>query len=353
MGEALLVRKGGSENLDAELTTQESLIDSIEEALVGKATLANATADKILKPYKAYVGKNLITGTYVPQVVKIDGVTVTEDLNLLSALTDFEFPKLPYNFYEGSAVVLNNEIHILGGALSGCRTNHYKFNGTSWTKVSTLPYEFYDGSAVVLNNEIHILGGSGGDQNHYKFNGTSWTKVSTLPSKFYCGSAVVLNNEIHILGGFIYNTTGHYKLNGTSWTKVSTLPYEFYYGSAVVLNNKIHILGGEGSTYGGYHRSLNGTSWTKVSTLPYTFTRGSAVVLNNEIHIMGSDALTDYYEYHYNINKGNKLNKLPYRFYDGSAVVLNNEIHILGGNDNTDIAFTLHYGLNATVYHKA
>ena len=265
MGEALLVRKGGSENLDAELTTQESLIDSIEEALVGKATLANATADKILKPYKAYVGKNLITGTYVPQVVKIDGVTVTEDLNLLSALTDFKFPELPYNFYYGSA--------------------------------------------VVLNNEIHILGGSGGDQNHYKFNGTSWTKVSTLPSKFYCGSAVVLNNEIHILGGFIYNTTGHYKLNGTSWTKVSTLPYEFYYGSAVVLNNKIHILGGEGSTYD--------------------------------------------YEYHYNINKGNKLNKLPYRFYAGSAVVLNNEIHILGGNDNTDIAFTLHYGLNATVYHKA
>jgi hypothetical protein len=34
--------------------------------------------------------------------------------------------------------------------------------------VSTLPYKFYYGSAVVLNNEIHILGGSSGSTKHYK-----------------------------------------------------------------------------------------------------------------------------------------------------------------------------------------
>ena len=28
----------------------------------------------------------------------------------------------------------------------------------SWSSVSTLPYEFYQGSAVIYNNEIHILG---------------------------------------------------------------------------------------------------------------------------------------------------------------------------------------------------
>lgn len=65
---------GGSENLNTELTAQETLIDAIEEALVGKATGANATADKILSPYKAYIGKNLITGTFKPQVVKVDFV---------------------------------------------------------------------------------------------------------------------------------------------------------------------------------------------------------------------------------------------------------------------------------------
>ena len=275
---------GGSENLNAELTTQESLIDAIEAALVGKATGADATADKILKPYKAYVGKNLIIGTYVPQLVKVDGTVVTEDLNLVSILTDLKMGDLPYEFTEGSAVVLNNEIHILGGYVNGTYANHYKFNGTSWTKVSTLPYSFYQGSAVVLNGEIHILGGSSNGTKHYKFNGTSWTKVSTLPYNFYLGSAVVLNNEIHILSSAdTSHRTKHYKFNGTSWTSVSTLPYSFDSGSAVVLNNEIHTLA--------YfrHYKFNGTSWTSVSTLPYSFSFGSAVVLNGEIHILGNN----------------------------------------------------------------
>ena len=106
---------------------------------------------------------------------------------------------LPYEFCKGSAVVYNNEIHILGGNRD--RTKHYKYNGTSWSSVSTLPYDFYEGSAVVYNNEIHILGGSAGNTKHYKYNGASWSSVSTLPYEFYRGSAVALNDEIHILGG--------------------------------------------------------------------------------------------------------------------------------------------------------
>ena len=99
---------------------------------------------------------------------------------------------LPYNFYNGSAVVYNNEIHILGSSDSSINTTkHYKYNGSSWTSVSTLPYNFNYGSAVVHNNEIHILGGGNGQTKHYKYNGSSWTSVSTLPYNFYYGSAVV------------------------------------------------------------------------------------------------------------------------------------------------------------------
>ena len=114
---------------------------------------------------------------------------------------------LPYNFWSGSAVVRNDEIHILGGGNNTYYTNHYKYNGTSWESVSTLPYDFSSGSAVVLNDEIHILGSNyynGSDRpytdKYYKFNGSSWAKVRALPYSFYDGSAVVYNNEIHILG---------------------------------------------------------------------------------------------------------------------------------------------------------
>ena len=46
------------------------------------------------------------------------------------------------------------------------RTKHYKYDGSTWTNVSTLPYSFYWGSAVVLNNEIHILGGGDSSSGH-------------------------------------------------------------------------------------------------------------------------------------------------------------------------------------------
>ena len=211
---------------------------------------------------------------------------------------------LPYSFQYGSAVVLNDEIHILGGSDSGTSKKHYKWDGTSWTSASKLPpYNFYFGSAVVLNNEIHILGGSDsyGIKSHYKWDGTSWTSVSKLPYNFSNGSAVVLNNEIHILGSdnsySTNNYVSHYKWNGSSWTSVSKLPYNFSNSSAVVLNDEIHILGGYNSSHYTSHYKWDGTSWTSVSTLPYNFYHGSAVVLNDKIHILGSiDSDTKHYK---------------------------------------------------------
>ena len=266
---------------------------------------------------------------------------------------------LPYKFIAGSAVVYNNEIHILGSAYDNAMTKHYKWNDTSWTEVSTLPYDFYATSAVVYNNEIHILGGGFDSSDttnytkHYKWDGTSWTSVSTLPYIFSNGSAVVFNNEIHILGCGEDAPNKHYKWDGTSWTSVSTLPYNFIGGSAVVYNNEIHILGGgfDSSTYT-KHYKWSGTSWTEVSTLPYAFYQASAVVYNNEIHILGSAANRDTTNYtkHYKWNgtSWTSVNTLPYNFYGGSAVVYNNEIHILGSADNSissDI-FTNHYKID-------
>ena len=157
---------------------------------------------------------------------------------------------LPYSFYQGSAVIYNGEIHILGGGdNSGNYTKHYKWNGSTWTSVSTLPYNFYQGSAVIYNGEIHILGGGGGSTKHYKWNGSTWTSVSTLPYNFQYGSAVIYNGEIHILGSDnSINYTKHYKWNGSTWISVSTLPYDFYRGSAVIYNGEIHIMGSYSSS---------------------------------------------------------------------------------------------------------
>ena len=69
---------GGGEDVSEEVAVQTPLIQQIREAIVGKATLANATADKILKGYSAYVGQELVNGTLEP-LTGIDFGTVTVD----------------------------------------------------------------------------------------------------------------------------------------------------------------------------------------------------------------------------------------------------------------------------------
>ena len=98
--------------------------------------------------------------------VYLDGKEVNENMSLVTNYMDIKVSTLPYSFGHGSAVVLNNEIHILGSSSTNYKTKHYKWNGSSWKSVSTLPYSFYYGSAVVLNNEIHILGGRDNSTKH-------------------------------------------------------------------------------------------------------------------------------------------------------------------------------------------
>ena len=68
-----------------------------------------------------------------------------------------------------------------------------------WKKVSTLPIITAYTNCVAYNNEIHILGiydntSKTFNLNHYKWDGSTWTKVSTLPYSFWQGYAVVNNN---------------------------------------------------------------------------------------------------------------------------------------------------------------
>lgn len=57
------IKQGGGENLTAEVNAQTTVITNILESLVGKVQGANATADKILEGYSAYVGQKLLQGT--------------------------------------------------------------------------------------------------------------------------------------------------------------------------------------------------------------------------------------------------------------------------------------------------
>lgn len=261
--------------------------------------------------------------------VTIDGVKVQDDLALVSDVRDVVLDIYPQcSFYNGFAVALNDEIHVFGHDVTHTSslidiTQHCKWNGTTWSKVSTLPSDMRAGSAVVLNNEIHLIHGT----EHYKFNGSSWTKLSTLPYEFSDGRIVTFNNEIHAIGSSDGNARrAHYKWNGSTWSKVSTLPINFYGGGgAIVYNNEIHILGGSPGYYT-YHYKFNGSAWTSVETLTFNCgTSASACVKNGEIHVVNYEG-----HYKYNGTTWDTLNAPPYSFDRTRLIAMNGTIYLLG-----------------------
>ena len=260
--------------------------------------------------------------------VTIDGVPFEGDeLSLETIDAVINVSTLPFGVSSvGCAVVYKNEIHIL------YNKNHYKWNGTSWTSVSTLPYDFTGGCALVYNNEIHIMG-CYSYRYHYKWNGTTWTSVSTLPYNLYDGCVVVFNNKIHILSStmsdYKYN---HYAWNGTTWTSVSSLPFDLGRGCAVVYKNEIHIL------YNKNHYKWNGTSWTSVSTVPYPVYISSAIVHNNEINLIGGYNSNKPNQYYYKFD-GSSWNEcgIPYGINSASTVIYNNSINLIGGENGSQL----------------
>lgn len=133
---------------------------------------------------------------------------------------------------------------------------------------------------------------------HYKWNGSSWTKDKDLPEVGGRSSVVVYNGEMHLIGGYNNRTNTilrqHYKFNGSSWTSVSKLPYDFWYGAAVVYEGCIHILGSYYSLNPKKHYKFNGSAWINEGDLPEYADRSACVVYRNSIYIVGSNWNTSY-----------------------------------------------------------
>lgn len=279
--------------------------------------------------------------------VTLNGEKVKSKMNLISEgiIAYTPVSTIPYNAKECSVVVYNNEIHILGG--NSNETKHYKWDGESWTEVSTLPYSFRGRyKAVVFNNEIHILGHSSSQyQYHYKWNGNSWTSVSTLPEHLSKGFVVVYRNEIYAL---VYNGK-MYKWNAIDgWTEVCSTRLSRGAGAVVVYDDKIHRFYSE-SAYDGYtsYAIYDGTNWEtdnefiapSVSS-SYGVVEGMAVIFNDTIYFSGSESTNSssdedvsYYTY---LDKDGSWKFSDFavdtEHTDSMAVTYNDEIHLIREN---------------------
>lgn len=257
-----------------------------------------------------------------------------------------EVSEMPYPFYNNPAVIYKGRIHIFGSGDSNYRTAHWSYGQTHrWKQIADSPIDGYGGSACVYQGKIHLFKGT----DHYSFDGTTWTRESTLPGTTDGGAiTVVYRNQIFLLNNrsTVSGVIGFYAWNGTSWVQKSTTGLNMIlYGmnNGCVYNGKITIVSSRHGSSGFFRRiwqyeedALGNGTWTNVSATGNTGTTfESCCTYEDEVHYAGNSG-GDYSRMHYtwdgNINK--QQADIPYGFYDGFMLEFENRIHFIGSSRN-------------------
>ena len=277
---------------------------------------------------------------------------ITEETTIEEGYT--QNADIPYNFYNGSAVAIDNDIYLLG-------SSNYKYDITTdtYTKNKDIPYIFTEGSAVSIDNDIYLLGsGIGRYSNYnYKYDTTTdtYSKMRDIPYYFCYNEAGVVGNDIYLLGSYNSNYSKYnYKYDTTTdtYTKNKDIPYEFYYGTAVAIGNNIYLLGsGSYNTSNNFDYRQNNykydtttDSYIRCKNLPYKFYQGSAVAIGNYIYLLGgNNSDTSNYRYDITTNTYTKNKDIPYQIYRGSAVTIGNDIYLLGSYNSNYYKYNYKY----------
>ncbi len=236
--------------------------------------------------------------------------------------------KLPINFYNGGAVLFNNELHILGGTSSP--TSHYKYSNGKWISVGSLPVSFIGGGAVVYDDELHIVGGQNNTK-HYKWNGSVWSVVDTMPTTAYPCSVCLFEDAIHVFTG-----NKHFNWNGFEWSSVSAIPITINRDVAVPFKGEIHIISGN------KHYGFNGSEWDYKGLAPFNCVNGNGVVLDEYLHIFGGTSNPKAH-YFYTGSSWHKDVNLQAQFANGNVVCLGDDIYVLGSSYTPTLEYVLEY----------
>ena len=166
---------GAVEDVTPEVTAQTPVITQILEGLVGKAQGANATADKILEGYSAYVGQELLHGTakegMPPELLgctkyAVDKFTYSENTQASTVEIVHSLGEIPkYAFIIPSSVDVASLTYIgyvLSGSFIGTPTSAYAILETianNGNVGSVDCYGTYSANTVLIKASYYYLSG--------------------------------------------------------------------------------------------------------------------------------------------------------------------------------------------------
>lgn len=186
---------GGGENLTTQLNNQDAIIteleakvhsvsgvdmatpvnaqtltiEQIQESLVGKAQGANATAETILKGFSAYVGQELVEGTYEPITgIEFGEITVASNNNSdivvnhsLGVTPSFALitPKttVPLNNSIYSQLIqASNKMYTNTGSVSVYGTNFYSHDNTAILDSNAITFTLKNSSSMWIGGVTYL-----------------------------------------------------------------------------------------------------------------------------------------------------------------------------------------------------
>ena len=165
----------------------------------------------------------------------------------------------------------------------------YKYNGSSWSTLSSPPATLGIGSAMVASGSaIFALRGEGSASFYrYDIAGNSWTTKANTPEGIYRGSGLVKAGDyIYALQG--YNSGGFFRYNetGNSWTRMASLPVGSYYGGGITYDGNDYIyalVAGNTDIYSRqfYRYSISKNLWERIADAPEMVRSGAGIAYYN------------------------------------------------------------------------
>ena len=281
---------------------------------------------------------------------------------------------LPNERGEGSAVVVQNKIYLVGGM----QANHnpvssidlYDPSTDTWPSKSnplaTLgSRNRHHFTAVVWKNRfIYAVGGKLSDDatgkkwvDVYDTQSNTWSKLPDLPEVHWGGPAVVLGDRLHVFGGSKGHTATlkhHYSLDlnspNSGWQTLPQLPAARVHAAGAACKGKVYLVGGEinhahqGDRREVYAYNPSAGSWSSLAPLPKprSHSEWATFCYQGEIwSVSGVDssktprAQAEIYIYNIDNNRWRRFSPdLPYRFASPAARIYNNTLYVFGGGIN-------------------
>ena len=208
-----------------------------------------------------------------------------------------------------AAVTIGDVIYLIGGF--GTTTNRpttsvhrYNVQTRQWSRGAALPAPRGGHAAVVLNGQIHVIGGGNSvstidDHDVYDPKTNTWSPRAKLPRSMGSPAAVVLDGKLISVGGRSgprdFGDVHIYDARGDNWTPGIPIDARGT-GGAVVLGGSIYYFGGEqqasSSVLDAVLRLDRGAkAWRADASMPTGRNFARAVIFRGRAYVVGGSTV--------------------------------------------------------------